>query len=137
RELVRDPVREQARLGPFEHLLRDAVHLVLDATARDGPGQLAAGGDAELRAGRPRRRTPRGDDGGERESLAASAPPFEISEDLLHAPCIIAGAGGAAQGLTRSSTPRGRCSECVRDRCPLPEALRNELAPLFLAPAVE
>src|SRR5207248_11153722 len=106
REVVGDPVREQAGPRSFEHLLRNAVHLVLDTTARDGPGQLATGGDAELRAGRPRRRTPGGDDGGEREPLAASAPPFEISEDLLHAPRIIAGGGGAAQaGLTRSSTP--------------------------------
>src|SRR5690349_9098922 len=34
-------------------------------------------------------------------------------------------------------TPRGRCSECVRGRLPLPEALRDELGALFLASAVE
>src|SRR5436305_6438143 len=31
----------------------------------------------------------------------------------------------------------GRCSECVRGRFPLPEALRDELGPLLLAPAVQ
>ena len=31
----------------------------------------------------------------------------------------------------------GRCSECVRGRLPLPEALRDELGPLLLAPAVQ
>jgi hypothetical protein len=31
----------------------------------------------------------------------------------------------------------GKCSECVRDRLPLPEALRDELSPLLLAPAVQ
>ena len=39
--------------------------------------------------------------------------------------------------LTRSFTLRGRCSECVRGRLPLPEALRDELGPLLLAPAVQ
>src|SRR5256885_6809590 len=34
-------------------------------------------------------------------------------------------------------TPRGRCSECVRGRRPLPEALPDELGPLLLAPAVQ
>src|SRR5439155_18987660 len=34
-------------------------------------------------------------------------------------------------------TLRGRCSECVRGRLPLPEALRDELGPLLLAPAVQ
>src|SRR5919109_2566507 len=99
REVVRDPVREQARPSAFEHLLRDAVHLVLDTAARDGAGQLAAGGDAELCARRPRSRTPLGDDGGERESLSASAPPFDISEDLLRAP-----ASSRARGMLCRST---------------------------------
>ena len=39
--------------------------------------------------------------------------------------------------LTRSFTLRGRCSECVRGRLPLPEALRDELGPLLLAPALQ
>jgi hypothetical protein len=34
-------------------------------------------------------------------------------------------------------TLRGRCSERVRGRLPLPEALRDELGPLLLAPAVK
>src|SRR5687767_10359771 len=34
-------------------------------------------------------------------------------------------------------TRRGRRSECVRGRLPLPEALRDELGPLLLAPAVQ
>ena len=34
-------------------------------------------------------------------------------------------------------TLRGRCSECVRGRLPLPEALRDELGALLLAPAVQ
>src|SRR5712691_11962849 len=34
-------------------------------------------------------------------------------------------------------TLRGRCSESVRGRLPLPEALRDELGPLLLAPAVK
>ena len=36
-----------------------------------------------------------------------------------------------------SAAKRGRCSECVRGRLPLPEALRDELGPLLLAPAVQ
>jgi hypothetical protein len=32
---------------------------------------------------------------------------------------------------------RGWCSECVRGRLPVLEALRDELGPLFLAPAVQ
>jgi hypothetical protein len=34
-------------------------------------------------------------------------------------------------------TLRGRCSECVRGRLPLPEALRDELGALLLAAAVQ
>src|SRR5688572_7187366 len=34
-------------------------------------------------------------------------------------------------------TLRGRCSECVRGRLPLPEALRDQLGALLLAPAVQ
>ena len=34
-------------------------------------------------------------------------------------------------------TLRGRCSECVSGRLPLPEALRDELGPLLLAPALQ
>jgi hypothetical protein len=71
------------------------------------PLELAAGGDAELRAGRPRRRTPRGDHGGERESLAASAPPLDVSEDLLHV-CIIAAGSALARGAAVAGYPRHR-----------------------------
>ena len=88
-------VGEQARPGASEHLLRDAVDLVLDTAARDGAGQLAAGGHRELGTWRPRRRTPRRDNGGERESLAASSPAFDVSEDLFHGTCIIAPARSA------------------------------------------
>jgi hypothetical protein len=34
-------------------------------------------------------------------------------------------------------TLRGRCSECLRGRLPLPEALRDELGALLLAPALQ
>jgi hypothetical protein len=37
----------------------------------------------------------------------------------------------------RSSKAAGRCSECVRGRLPLLEALRDEPGPLLLAPAVQ
>ena len=36
-----------------------------------------------------------------------------------------------------SAAKRGRCSECVPGRLPLLEALRDELGPLLLAPAVQ
>src|SRR5947208_268526 len=39
--------------------------------------------------------------------------------------------------LTRSFTLRARCSECVRGRLPLPEALRDEMGPLLFAPTVQ
>lgn len=52
------------------------------------------------------------------------------------------GAEKAADGSDREPrivafTLRGRCSECVRGRLPLPEALRDELGALLLAPAVQ
>jgi hypothetical protein len=52
------------------------------------------------------------------------------------------GAAKAAAGSDREPritafTPRGRCSECVRGRLPLPETLGDELGPLLRAPAVE
>ena len=52
------------------------------------------------------------------------------------------GAEKAADGSDREPrimafTLRGRCSECVRGRLPLPEALRDELGPLLLAPALQ
>src|SRR5207253_1834483 len=64
RDLVGDPVREKPWASAREHLLRGAVHVVLDAAAGDRAGELAARRDAELGADRPRRRAARGDDGG-------------------------------------------------------------------------
>jgi hypothetical protein len=40
-------------------------------------------------------------------------------------------------GFALAFTLRGRCSERIRGRLPLPEALRDELGALLLAPAVQ
>ena len=52
--------------------------------------------------------------------------------------------GALVEGVERQSvspilafTLGGRCSECVRGRLPLPEALRDELGALLLAPALQ
>jgi hypothetical protein len=84
RHVVRDPEREQARLGAVEHLLRGSVDLVLDAAPRNGARQLSARRDAELGADRPRCGSARGDDGGDRNSFASAPPACDVSEDLLH-----------------------------------------------------
>ena len=48
-----------------------------------------------------------------------------------------AAAGSDREPRIMAFTPRGRCSECVRGRLPLPETLGDELCPLLSAPAVE
>jgi CBS-domain-containing membrane protein len=57
-------------------------------------------------------------------SVARTARPDDRSRDARSAPTPIAHTSG-------------RCSECVRGRLPLPEALRDELGPLPLTPALQ
>jgi hypothetical protein len=45
--------------------------------------------------------------------------------------------GSDRESRIMAFTARGRCSECARGRLPLPEALRDELSPLLLAPPVQ
>ena len=82
--LVGDPVLEQARLEPRQHLARLAEDIALDAAAGDRAGQLAALRHRELRSDRPRCTPPRGDDSGERHLLSAPVPALEILGELFH-----------------------------------------------------
>ena len=65
---------------------------------------------------------------------------------IVRCPCWLRHDGSAARIYADGSdreprimafTLRARCSECVRDRRPLPEALRDELGALLLAPAAQ
>ena len=61
------------------------------------------------------------------------------TEQALHELAAWAAENGAGFITGRSASSRGYrvCSECVRGRLPFQEALRDELGPLLLAPAVQ
>jgi hypothetical protein len=82
--VIRDPERQQPRLPTAENLPRDAVDLVLDATARDRPRELPALRHGELRADRPRRRAPGRDHRRERDALSCGPPALDIGQYLTH-----------------------------------------------------
>jgi Protein of unknown function (DUF3237) len=81
---------------------------------------------------------PRGLPGQDEGTVRASSDPIGAEDTSQRR----GGAEKAADDSDRERrimafTLRGRCSECVRGRLPLPEALRDELGPLLLAPAVQ
>ena len=109
RQVVRDPVREEPRRPAGKHFLRVLVHLVLDAPAGHGAGELALRRDRELGADRPRRRAPRRDDGRERDAVSACEPALDVVSDLAHAEILRRGPTvGACSGCRSDKVARGR-----------------------------
>ena len=86
--LVGDPVGQQPRRAVGEHLGRGDGDVALDAAAGDGAVELAALGDGELRADRPRGRAARGHDGRQRDAVAPRPPALDRLGELAHAPRV-------------------------------------------------
>ena len=89
REIVGDPVGEQPRLAAGEHLPGRLDDLALDATPRDGAGELAALRDDQLGTNGPRRRPPSGDHTCHRHAVAASAPALQLGQDFAHSLMLV------------------------------------------------
>ena len=100
RQVVRDPVREEARLAAAQDLARSFVDLILDTTSGNGSGELSAFRDCELRAdgawgGPARRNDPR-----ERHALPLRGSGSRSGNSSLTA-------------ANRSSTRLGRVVRCA------------------------
>ena len=84
RLVVGDAVGEEPRLAAGKDLAGRLDDLALDTSAGDGSSQLAAFGDDQLRADRPRRRAPGRDDARHRDPVTLRPPPLELGQDLPH-----------------------------------------------------
>jgi len=107
-EVVGDAERQQARRLTAQDLAPRLDHLALDTTAGDRPGELAALGDRELRADRPRRGSPGRDDARERHALTSSAPAVKVGPQLPHGAIVVS--AGRPQPLWQSQI----CSPSLR-----------------------
>src|ERR1043166_5107573 len=74
RRLVGDPELEGLRLAALDHVERLGHHVALDAPARDRAEEIALIVDHQVRADRPRRRSPGLDHGRERNAAPRFAP---------------------------------------------------------------
>src|ERR1043166_107255 len=81
RRLVGDPELEGLRLAALDHVERLGHHVALDAPARDRAEEIALIVDHQVRADRPRRRSPGLDHGRERNAAPRFAPVLGRSEE--------------------------------------------------------
>src|ERR671931_107321 len=96
REVVRDPVREQATFAARQHLAGRLDDLALDAATGHRAGELTGLRDDQLRADRARCRATGRDDAGQRDPSPLRAPAIELSQDLPHGKIVALGLMAAA-----------------------------------------
>src|ERR1051326_1544085 len=83
RGLVGDAELERLRLAALDHVERLGDHVALDAAARDRAEEIALVVDDEIRADRPRRRSPRLDHGRERNPASLFLPILGSFENVF------------------------------------------------------
>src|SRR5262249_47159942 len=81
--LVGDAEFESLGLAALDHVKRLGHDRALDAAARHRAEEIALAAADKVRAGRPRRRAPRLDHGGERDAAALFAPLLGGLEDVV------------------------------------------------------
>src|SRR5919201_541442 len=96
REVVRDPIREQAGCAARQHLAGRLDDLALDAATGHRAGELAGLRDDQLRADRARCRATGRDDAGQRDPSPLRAPAIKLSQDLPHGKIVALGLMAAA-----------------------------------------